>query len=165
MKTVDYTLCPRKAVADYLAHGVRQVERHLFDRLTLLLWNPFQCPDDILGLRTRHDSNQAAFSTMTVTIGNDSIQLTIRQTRLVYGQIGAYVLCKHKPLVGMGQLTPGTIVTQDLLVLFLKSMCVYVVEILKRTAGHWGCLHTSLLKKPQTPSNSGCRQRSISMAG
>ena len=41
--------------------------------------------------------------------------------------------------------------TQNLLVLFLERMRVNVVEILKRTAGHWGFPHTSVLKKPQTP--------------
>ena len=44
-------------------------------------------------------------------------------------------------------------------VVLFKCMSVYMIEILKRTAGHRGCLHTSLSKKPQTILSSGYLSR------
>lgn len=88
---------------------------------------------------------------MTLTVGYDSVQLAVGQACLIYSQMRANVFRKHKPFVCVWQFTPATIATQNLLVLFLERMRVNVVEILKRTAGHWGFPHTSVLKKPQTP--------------
>ena len=46
----------------------------------------------------------------------------------------------------MLQLLPLPETTECFLVLFLESMSIYMVEFLKRTAGHRGRLHTFLLK-------------------
>ena len=42
-----------------------------------------------------------------------------------------------------------SVAAQDILVLTLKGVCIDMVIIVKRTAGHRGCVHTSLLKKPR----------------
>ena len=98
-----------------------------------------------------YDCNKIPLTAMTLTVGYDSVQLAVGQACLIYSQMRANVFRKHKPFVCVWQFTPATIATQNLLVLFLERMCVNVVEILKRTAGHWGFPHTSVLKKPQTP--------------
>ncbi len=45
---------------------------------------------------------------------------------------------------------------RHLLILLFKRMSVDVVEFLKRTAGHWGRLHTFLLKKLQILWSNEC---------
>ena len=83
---------------------------------------------------------------MTVAVGHDGVQLPVGQARLIYGQPLADVLGEHQPLVGMGELAPPAVAAQYLLVLLLKRMGVNVVEVLKRTAGHRGRLHTSSIE-------------------
>ena len=46
----------------------------------------------------------------------------------------------------MVELVPVAETAQRFLVLLLKGMCVYVVECLKRTAGHGECLATVKLE-------------------
>ena len=100
-----------------------------------------------------------------VTVGDKRVQLATRQGRLVYGKVRAYVFRKQQLCVGMVKLVPATEAAQRFLVLFLKCMRVYVIECLKRTAGHRGCLHTSLLKKPRTPWSNGCLQAMSRLTG
>lgn len=46
----------------------------------------------------------------------------------------------------MPKLVPVAETAQHLLILLLKRMTVYVIELFKRMEDHWGRLHTSLLK-------------------
>ena len=66
------------------------------------------------------------------------------------------VFFKQQLIVCVVQLISLAEAAQYLLVLFLKKMAIDMIKVLKHTAGHRGCLHTSLLKKPQTLWSSGC---------
>ncbi len=67
-----------------------------------------------------------------------------------------YVVREQHPSVRMIELFPIPEPTECFLILFLKCMTIYMIELLKRMAGHRGCLHTSLLKKLQIPWSNGC---------
>ena len=94
------------------------------------------------------------------TVGHDGVQLAVAQSRLVYANARPDVVSKDKPLVCMVELVPTAETAEVILVLPFESIGLNVVVLLKRTAGHWGTLHTYLLKKPRTPwSNTFPRQR------
>ena len=68
----------------------------------------------------------------------------------------ANVRGEQNPFLRMTQLLPIPETAERFLVLFLESMSVYMVEFLKRMAGHRGRLHTFLLKKHQILWSNGC---------
>ena len=93
---------------------------------------------------------------MGITIGHERIQFAIGKRGFINGKPCAYILREQQLFISMFQLVPFTESAKDLLVLLFKGVSVDMIEILKRTAGHWGCLHTFLLKKPRTPWSNVC---------
>lgn len=59
----------------------------------------------------------------------------------IYGQIWPDVL-RNRSQSWVTLLVPVPVKSENLLILLFKLMSVYMIEFLKRTAGHWGCLHT-----------------------
>ncbi len=72
---------------------------------------------------------------MTVAVGYKGVQFAVGKGRFVYGYIRTDIFRKHQPFVCMVKFAPFTVSAKYFLILFLECTSVYVVEIVKRTAG------------------------------
>ena len=64
----------------------------------------FQGIDNVLRLNTLDNCNQTLIFSMSVPVGDDCAQFTVRHRGLVYCQITTDVVRKNKPFIGMFQL-------------------------------------------------------------
>ena len=138
------------------AHGIGQVKGDFRNSTTESLVNTVQNSYYILGFCSRHNGDQGALPSLGIAVGDKCVQIAVGKRGLVNGQQGTDIPGEQQPLLRMFQLVPLTKTAQYLLVLPLKGMSVYMIVFLKRTAGHWGCLHTSLLKKLRIPWSNVC---------
>jgi hypothetical protein len=91
-----------KALLHNGLHGVREVHRHFFHRLALLLRNPPQLFRHILRLRAADGGDERAASAVPVLVGEEREQVLAVQA-LVYAQMVARVFRQEHPVRGMFQ--------------------------------------------------------------
>ena len=88
---------------------------------------------------------------MSVLVGDDGIEVPIREGCLINTEVRTDVLGEHEPLLSVLLVLPGAEVTQMILVGTLKLVTFYVIWFLERSGRNRGCIQGILLKKSQTP--------------
>ena len=87
---------------------------------------------------------------MAVLVGEERVQLAVRQAGLVDAQMLTQVLREQQVLLGMQQLIPLTVVTEVLLVLGSQLLAVYAIVSGYALDTLGSRFNPLLLKKPQT---------------
>ena len=118
---------------------------------------PDRTADDgnFLCLGSLHNGHEASLSSMSLLVGQDGIDLTCGQTRLVYAQMSAHILRDYNPVLCMVCVFPGIETTDGtrpleavqastLLVRTLEVITVDVIVFLKRTGRYRERLQTLL---------------------
>ena len=126
------------------AHGVGHIHGYLLNEVPSTLIDTHEGFRHLVGRYAPDDGYECPLPSTGGTIGHDGVKLTVARGRLIYADARTDILRIDKPLVGMLQLVPVAEATQMILILFLKGIGFDMVVLLKRTAGHWGTLHTFL---------------------
>ena len=134
-------------------HAVREVHRHLFDLLALLLWYPVKMLRHIGNSRTFDSGYERTPLAVAVLVGEDSEQVVV-QHRLVDTQALTHVLLLQHPLVGMFLLLPVVKAAQVLLVGTAKVLAVSPEEAPHALGRHRVGIQPFFLRNPRTPRSS-----------
>ena len=144
-----------EAGTDNLVHTVGEVKCHFLNQQADGFRHLLQDACNLLCLSSLHNGHEASLSSMSLLVGQDGIDLTSRQTRLVYAQMSAHILRDYNPVLCMVCVFPGLETTDCLLVRTLEVIAIDVIIFLKRTGRYRERLQTLLLKNPPVPLNSG----------
>lgn len=101
---------------------------------------------------------QGPLAAMSRLVGQDGIDLTIRQAGLVQAHVIIEVVGEKHVLLSMFQLLPVAVVTDLLLVLLAKSLTVQTIAGSKRGNAYGRGLNLPLLKKKRTPRSGASRR-------
>lgn len=93
---------------------------------------------------------------MGVSVGDEGVKLPAAERCLVYGKILSHILRIKNVFLGMAELFPATVVTEDLLVLTRQVRPVNSVMGPYGTDAFRCRLYLYLLKKPRTPGSADC---------
>ena len=96
-----------KACADNLVHAVREVQRHLFHQLTDGFWHLLQDVCDLFRLRPLYDGHEASLASMSLLVGQNGIDLTCRETRLIDAQVSSHIPRDYHPVLCMICILPS----------------------------------------------------------
>lgn len=105
-----------EAGTDNLVHTVGEVKCHFLNQQADGFRHLLQDACNLLCLSPLHNGHEASLSSMSLLVGQDGIDLTSRQTRLVYAQMSAHILRDYYPVLCMFCIFPGLETTDGLLV-------------------------------------------------
>ena len=86
------------------------------------------------------------------------VDLAVAQACLVKAQRGAYVVGEQDIALGVAELFPGAVVTDDFLVLLAEGLPVQTITGGKRGDAYGGGLNLPLLKKRRTRRSAASRR-------
>ena len=102
--------------------------------------------------------SQGPLAAVSRLVGQDGIDLTVRQAGLVKAHVITEVVGEKHVLLSMLQLLPVAVVTDFLLVLLAECLTVQTVAGSKRGDAYGRGLNLPLLKKKRTPRSGASRR-------
>lgn len=119
----------------------------------------FQHGDDCFSLSTPNGSDQGSFTAMCIAVGDERIELSAAQCRLVDGQVRTYIPGMKYVFPCMFKLFPTAVSAENLFVLSGQIRSVDTVVSADRADAFRRRLYLYLLKKLRTPVSGGCPLR------
>ena len=140
-----------EALQYYLMHTLGEVHRYFSYLGAQIPVNLHQRIYDILHSGAADDGYKGTLATMSVLVGDDGVEITIREGSLVNAEVRTDVFGKYEPLLSMLLVLPSAEVAQMILVSTLELVALDVIWFLERSGRNRGCIQGILLKKSQTP--------------
>ena len=150
--------CLRKRGAHGEHHGRGQVGGHVGHLKALPKRDLPEHRGDRVGGHAADHRHQCAGAAVGGLVRQYGVDLAVTQACLVKAQRGTYVVGEQDVALGVAELLPRTVVTDDLLVLLAKSLAVQPITGGKCGDAYGGGLNLPLLKKRRTQRSAASRR-------